>query len=376
MKLSSQQPNLHIIHGLTVGGAEVDLITKSIALVQRYEYDVTICCLMRRGEFASHAEAAGIRVVGPLMRHRYDVLAGRHLRRVLLAEPWPLVHTHLFAANFVGCAVAMTLPPSRRPLLVASEHAMAERWGRLPLLVDRLFQRYVALMLVPSQASAASYVARGLQGQRLRVIPNAIDVRRFKNVNRAAARFQIRQQLSVPQDAYLIGTVCRLEVVKGLPILLKAVESLPAYLVIAGEGPQRSYLASIVRAHGLGDRVQLLGSRSDVPELLAAVDLFVLPSYSESFGIAVAEALLAKTPVVATNVGGIPEVTDGGKYARLVAPGDVDALTEGIRWMMDHLEQAQAQACQGHTFVSDVMSLEAVATKQHAIYQQLLSQEL
>ena len=376
MKLSSQQRILHIIHGLTVGGAEVDLVTKSIALAQRYEYDVTICCLMRRGEFASRAEAAGIRVIGPLMRHRYDVLAGRHLRRVLLAEPWSLVHTHLFAANLIGCAVAMTLPSSRRPLLVASEHAMAERWGRLPLLVDRLLQRYVALMLVPSQASVASYVARGLQGQRLRVIPNAVDVRRFKNVNRAAARFQIRQQLSVPQDAYLIGTVCRLEVVKGLPILLKAVESLPAYLVIAGEGPQRAYLASIIRAHGLGDRVQLLGSRSDVPELLAAVDLFVLPSYSESFGIAVAEALLAKTPVVATDVGGIPEVTDSGKYARLVAPGDVDALTEGIRWMMDHLEQAQAQACQGQAFVSGVMSLEAVATKQHAIYQQLLSQEL
>ena len=375
MKPSSQRRILHIIHGLTVGGAEVDLVTKSIALAQRYEYDVTICCLMRRGEFAATAEAAGIRVVGPLMRHRYDVLAGPHLRRVLLAEPWSLVHTHLFAANFVGCAVAMTLPSSRRPLLVASEHAMAERWGRLPLLVDRLLERYIALMLVPSQASAASYVARGLYGQQLQVIPNAIDVRRFRDVNHAAARLQIRQQLRVPQDAYLIGTVCRLEAVKGLPILLKAVESLPAYLIIVGEGPQRSHLASIIHTYGLGDRVQLLGSRSDVPELLAAVDLFVLPSYSESFGIAVAEALLAKTPVVATNVGGIPEVTHDAEYARLVPPGDIDALTGAIRWMMEHLEQAQAQACQGHTFVSDVMSLEAVAAKQHAIYQQLLSQE-
>ena len=371
MKPSPDRRVLHIIHGLTVGGAEMDLVNKSIALVRRYGYHITICCLMRVGELAPRAKAAGVGVVGPLMRHRYDALAGRQLRRLLLAEPWSLVHTHLFAANLVAGATLMTLPSIRRPPFIAAEHAMAERWGRWTF-VYRWLQRSAALILVPSQASAASYVAHGIGEDRIKVVPNGIDVQRFGQVDRASVRIQIRRRLHIPPDAHLVGTVCRLEAVKGLPILLEAVERMPVHLVIAGEGPERAHLASIIQAKQLKGRVQLLGSRPDVPEMLAALDLFVLPSCSESFGIAVAESLAMGTPVVATGVGGIPEVTGGGRYARLVPPGDSRALAEAIQWMIDHPQGAQIQARQGRAFVYQSFSLEVVAAQQHAIYQELL----
>jgi glycosyltransferase involved in cell wall biosynthesis len=372
MKPSHDRHVLHIIHGLTVGGAEMDLVNKSIALVRRYGYHITICCLMRAGELAPRAQAAGVGVIGPLMRHRYDALAGRQLRRLLLAEPWSLVHTHLFAANLVAGAALMTLPPTRRPPFIAAEHAMAERWGRWTL-VYRWLQRSAALILVPSQASAASYVAHGIGEDRIKVVPNGIDVQGFDQVDRASARIRVRRRLHIPPDAHLVGTVCRLQAVKGLPILLKAVERMPVHLVIAGDGPERAYLASLIQARRLGDRVQLLGSCLEVPELLAALDVFALPSTSESFGIAVAESLLVGTPVVATDVGGIPEVTGGGRYARLVSPGDPTALAQGIQWMIDHPEQAQAQARQGRAFVHRAFSLEVVVEQQHATYDRLLA---
>lgn len=373
MKPSPDRRVLHIIHGLTVGGAEMDLVNKSIALVRRYGYHITICCLMRAGELAPRAKAAGVGVIGPLMRHRYDALAGRQLRRLLLAEPWSLVHAHLFAANLVAGATLMTLPPIRRPPFVLAEHAMAERWGRWTLCVYRWLQRSAALVLVPSQASAASYVAHGIGADRIKVVPNGIDVHGFDQVDRARARIRLRQQWHIPPDVCLVGTVCRLEAVKGLPILLEAVEKLPVHLVIAGDGPERACLTSIIQARQLDDRVRLLGSCLEVPELLAALDVFALPSYSESFGIAIAESLLTGTPVVATDVGGIPEVIGRGGYARLVPPGDPSALAEAIQWMIDHPGEAQAQARQGRAFVHRKFSLEVVVEQQHAIYQQLLA---
>ncbi len=371
--MNLRQPLLHLIHGLTVGGAEVDLITKSVALVQQYGYDITVCCLMRRGELAARAESAGVSVIGPLMRHRYDVSAYWQLRQMFLSRSWPLVHTHLFASNLIGCAAVATLPPAQRPRLIASEHAMAQRWGRLSLLADRhIIQRHAAIITVPSQAAAASYAARGIRPQSLHVMPNAIDTHRFEQLDHAAARAQVRQELNVPPVAFLIGTVCRLQAVKGLPVLLKAIQSLPAYLIIAGDGPEREHLASIIRAQALHERVKLLGRRSDVPQLLAAMDAFVLPSYSESFGIAVAEALLMETPVVATSVGGVPEITRNEQYAHLVPPGNVQALTNAIQWVMDHPEPAKRQAQFGREFIQSTMSVEAVASQQHAMYQQVL----
>jgi glycosyltransferase involved in cell wall biosynthesis len=370
-KLAHDRRVLHVIHGLTVGGAEVDLIDKSVELIRRYGYDITICCLMRRGELASRAEAAGIRVVGPLMRHRYDLFAAGPLRRILLAESWSLVHAHLFAANLVVGATLMTIPFFRRPPFIVAEHAMAERWGRWTFFMYRWLQRQAGLILVPSQASAASYLARGVGEDRLEVVSNAIDVHRFEPVDRVHTRIRIRQQLDIPGESYLVGTICRLEKVKDLSSLIDAVGELPAHLVIAGDGPERARLNSIVQAKQIEGRVQLLGSRHDVPDLLAALDVFVLPSSSESFGIAVAESLLMETPVVATDVGGISEVTDGGRCARLVPPGDPRVLAEAIQWVMDHPEGAQAQAREGRAFVCRTFSLEVVADRQHAIYEQL-----
>jgi len=374
MEPSSGLDILHVIHGLTLGGAEVDAVQKAIALVERYGYDVTVCCLMRRGALASRAEAAGIRVVGPLMRHRYDVLAARPLRRLLRGEAWSVVHTHLLAANFVTAAVWLTLPLAQRPLLLFAEHAMAERWPRTAWWLYRWMQRRVAAILVPTQVAASSYAARGIARETLIVLPNGLDVARFEEADRAQARRAIRRSLRVPDDAYVVGTVARLQKVKGLAGLVSAVADLPVHLIVIGDGPERAALAGQVEALGLKDRVYLVGARTDIPHLLAAFDLFVLPSLSESFGISVAEALLADTPVIATEVGGVPEITAGGKHAFLVPPGDTLALERAIRWAIDHGEEARAKARAGHAFIARNYALDTVVEEQHALYRRVLEQ--
>lgn len=356
---------LHIVHGLTVGGAEVDLLRKSIALVQDYGYTITICCLMRRGELADRAERADIRVLGPLMHHRYDVLAGSALRNLLLSQPWSLVHTHIFAANLVGGTVLATLHPKQRPPLVVSEHAMAERWSWFVPLYYRCLQYLATTILIPSRSAAEGYIERGLRKQHIQVMPNAIDVDRFEQTDASS----LREEIEVPQEAYVIGTVCRLEKVKGISLLVRAIQDLPVFLIIVGDGPESANLSTLVSELGLSERVRLLGARFDVPDLLTAFDLFVLPSYSESFGIVVAEALLTGTPVVATRTGGIPEVTNEGQHAYLVPPGEEEALARAITWMMEHPAEAQKQGLKGRGFVRKTFSLEVVVEKQHVMYQ-------
>lgn len=382
---------LHVIPGLTIGGAEVDLIDKTTTLSREYGYCSTICCLRRRGDLASRAEQAGVKVLGPLMRSRYDVRGLARLRQLILSHPWSLVHTHLFVANLFGCLTSLTVPKVNRPPLIAAEHALAERWfspdskttfsgqpiaepqGRIALIADRwLIQHCTSLIVVPSRACAKSYIDRGIQPEKLKVISNAIDINRFEKVDRPASRHRVRKNLGIPPDAYVLGTVSRLEPFKGLPVLIRAMVDLPDYLLVAGDGPQRPFLAEQIHSRGLTDRVKLLGIRSDVPELLTAFDLFVLPSYADSFGIAVAEALLMKVPVVATDVGGIPEVTNGAECACLVAPGDTAALVKAILWMKDHPQEAQELARRGHRFIRKKMSLSTVTGNLHATYKQVI----
>lgn len=366
-------PNiLHIIHGLTVGGAEVDLLHKSIALVQDYDYTITICCLMRRGELADRAEKAGIRVRGPLMHHRYDVLASSTLRQLLRLQPWSLVHTHIFAANLVGGTVLATLRSKQRPPLIASEHAMVERWGWFVPLYYRWLQLLAVAILVPSQSAADGYIKRGVREQHIRVMPNALDMARFERVDADRTFRRLRSQLGIPQEAYVIGTVCRLEKIKGIQLLIKAIQKLPVYLIIVGDGPERASLSALASELEISETIRFLGTRSDVPDLLNTFDLFVLPSYSESFGIVVAEALLTATPVVATRTGGIPDVTGEGQYAYLIPPGDEESLTSAISWMMEHPEEARKQALDGKRFVCHTFSLDVVVEKQHAMYQRCM----
>jgi glycosyltransferase involved in cell wall biosynthesis len=376
MQQDRKQQILHIIHGLTIGGAEVDLINKSMALARDYGYQITICCLMRRGPLAQQAEAQGIKVIGPLMRHRYDITTIWKLRRLILSQPLALIHTHLFSGNFVGFMVLQTIRSSQRPAWLAAEHAMADRWRVIHILVDRLIQRQAKWILVPSQASAESYVSRGLRPNCLRVISNSIDTGRFFRVNKISARSHFRREIGLSDEEYLIGTVCRLEPVKALPVLIEAIKSLPVRLVIVGDGSERRPLAALIEEKGLTERVWLLGHRQDIPQILAALDLFVLSSSSESFGIAVAEALLMKVPVITTNVGGVPEVICGQSHGQLVPPGNTEALTEAIQWAIDHPQQASSKAVEGCEYVRRTMSIEAVAEIQHEIYQEAFSQRM
>lgn len=361
---------LHVIHGLTVGGAEIDLVRKAAWMTEHGECEVTICCLMRRGELAPDAEAAGVRVVGPLMRHRYDVTAAGRLREVFRSRDWSIVHAHVFAGNLVAWLVRAWDRDARRVPLVVSEHADASRWNAGIRFLQGRILRHAAVFQVPSEATRQSYTARGLPAERIRVMPNAIDIAPPAEP-RDAVRRRMRRELGLADGTFAVGAVGRLQPIKGLEHLIDAVAGTDATLLLAGDGPTRAALEARAKERGVADRVRFLGTRSDVAALLVACDAFALHSYSESFAISVAEALRMEVPVVATNVGAIPEVTGDGRFARLVPPGDSGALAEAIRWTASHRDEAAAMARDGGAFVAERWSTPAVAAAQLRVYDEL-----
>jgi glycosyltransferase involved in cell wall biosynthesis len=235
------------------------------------------------------------------------------------------------------------------------------------LWLDQQMAR-TASILVPTAATRASYMARGVPAESLHVLPDSIDVGRFEQLDRRAARSHIRHELGLGEFETVIGTICRLEPVKNLPVLIEAVAGLPARLVIVGEGSERARLAGLIAAKGLAGQVLLTGRRGDVPELLAAFDLFVLASHSETFGIVVAEALLMGTPVVATSVGGIPDITGEGAYAQLVPPGDPQALAEALRAVIEQPGLLRVKAQAGQAYVRNAFAVGVVAQALHGVY--------
>jgi glycosyltransferase involved in cell wall biosynthesis len=139
----------------------------------------------------------------------------------------------------------------------------------------------------------------------------------------------------VPTSAFVVGVAGRLAAEKGISVLLESMKEVlakvpRAWLVIAGDGPERAALEC--RAHDLriDHRVDFLGMRADLPRIMAALDVFVLPSLYEGFGLVVLEAMAVGVPVIATCVGGVPEVVEDGVTGVLVPPGDPSKLAEAI----------------------------------------------
>jgi glycosyltransferase involved in cell wall biosynthesis len=239
-----------------------------------------------------------------------------------------VVHTHSWGTLCEGY-VASRL--AGVPVLIHGEHGTLET-RRLNRLVQRWVWRRVNQVLAVSSLLARRMAATiGFPVDRIRIIRNGVDLERFGGIDRSEAR----RLLGLDPAALLVGTVGRLVPVKDHATLLHAVAHLASRglccdVVIAGEGPLRNATAALAGQLGLGSRVQLLGHRPDVERVLAALDLFVLPSRSEGLSNTILEAMASRLPVVATRVGGAEELVDDGATGLLVPPAEPAALADAL----------------------------------------------
>ncbi len=210
----------------------------------------------------------------------------------------------------------------------------------------------------------------GRAGQRTDVIPSGVDTDRFRpSADRIAAKARLGLDVGRP----LIGTVGRLEPRKGTATLIAALATLraggrDASLVVVGDGPLRSELVATAARLGLASHVQMLGDRADIEDILAAVDVFVLPSRTEGMSNALLEAMAMALPVVATAVGGTPEVIAEGESGLLVPPDDPSAMAAATARLLDDRPSAARLGAAARQAVEERFGARSMVRRLEAVY--------
>jgi glycosyltransferase involved in cell wall biosynthesis len=277
----------------------------------------------------------------------------------------------MFRAETIGTRAAIALGEigQRRPYVVSTVHS-----SRVRSEADRQHLRdltpHMDQLIAVSQAIEHKLVDEERVHAPVRLIYNGVDLSRYDHQEPCCT---LPEEYGMEPGSKLVGVVARLEPEKGHPTLLEAwpqvLKNVPdAYLLIVGEGSRRDALEAMARDLRIAHRVVFTGRRDDVPAVTAALDVAVLPSYREAQGLSILEAMALSRPVVASNVGGIPEMITDGLTGLLVPPHDADALAGAIsRLLVDH-PYADTIGRAGHDMVHDRFCIELMVGAVQTIY--------
>lgn len=354
------------------GGAEKALVDLALRL-DRARFNVTVAATRATGNYQPLLDAAGVRTLVVERDSRWESHKMLGLVRFMRRKPVHILHTHLFGANTWGRALGKL---AGVPVIVAHEH-----WSSKPkreVWVDRLLYRLSDRILVPSEASKQLVMRmEGIPARYLDVAYNGVDVAQFSP---GAESGSARQELGLAPEDYVIGTVGRLSADKGgQDDLLWAANELRkshpnARLLIIGDGPLRPELEEYASELGMLDTLSAIftGTRNDIARLLDAMDVFVLPSHKEALPIAVLEAMSMCLPVVATRVGGVPEVVRDGSTGLLVAPGDRVALRDALARLASDPGLAHRLGASGHARVRAHFTVDKMVRHVEDLYEKLM----
>jgi glycosyltransferase involved in cell wall biosynthesis len=372
-----------IISSTEIGGAE-RIAADLLKGLDPGRFEIAVACA-GRGPMLDEFHASASHVSQVDLSNVFDIGSVRRLRSVIAAARPDIVHTHLWNADVIGGAAARL---ARVPVVVSTVYgayhlligvtgftalrrSALSRTYRLPY---RLFDRVVAL---------SEYVRRDLverpgirvDSRVVDVIHAGIDESRLAGVESTVARSDVDRGRRAPQ----IVNVANFFPIKGQEWLIRALPrvlaSCPnARCVLVGDGPDRPAVERLAADLGLGDRVEFAGTVRDPSTLVRDSDVFVLPSLSEALSIAILEASALGVPVVASRVGGIPEVIEDGLTGLLVPPKEPAALAGAIVKVLSNREEARTLAAAAKARVREHFSSALTAARYDALYQRLIEE--
>lgn len=362
-----------LITGLNIGGAEVQLVSVAKRLKSLGWSPSVISMLPAEGELADELKSSDIGVSSLNMAKGLPDPRAifRLVTRLRRARP-AVLHSHMLHANLLARAAIFLWPG---PKLICTIHSV-NSGSRSIQLAYRATDPLPDLITAVSHAAGSGFVRNGAaSASKMRVVPNGVDLTRFRPDRRD--RRLMRHSLGV-DGQFVWLAVGRFDPPKDYPNMLRAfsqVRRSHIELLIAGQGPLRAEAESLIRDLGIGDRVRLLGLRSDIPQLMNAADAYVMSSQWEGLPIVLLEAAATGLPIVATGVGGNDEVIVNNQTGILVPAQKPCALAEGMQQMMDMDEPKRLEMGRfAREHVTTNFSLDRVVAQWEAIYWDLLLQ--
>jgi glycosyltransferase involved in cell wall biosynthesis len=367
---------LQLTSSLGFYGAEQMIMTLSNAL-DRESFDVKLACLEKKRAsstaIVSVARAAGIDAIALPCRGWIDWGAIQGLKSLIKDEKIELLHCHEAKSRLYGAVVSrMTGIP-----LVATHHLWTGQSLRTRMVesIDAAVLHGCDKVIAVSNSVAESMRRVGVAKRRIEVIPNGIDLSNFRDKDESR-NDEVRASLRIPPGVPVVGAVGRLDTQKGHERLIEAARRIAdagqdAFYVILGEGVERPRLESLVRELGLSNRVSLPGYKSDVRPYLAMMDVFVMPSRREGTPMALLEAMAMERPVVATAVGGVPDVLRDGVDG-IMLPENGDGLSDALLTLLRDPALARQMARTGRRRIESEFSSLRMAGRYEDLYRRCL----
>lgn len=362
---------MFLIWALDVGGSE-RLLVKLVQQIPKDRYDITVVCLFWKGVWADELETKGIKVVSMGKRKGFDPWILPRLISLMRREKPDLVNTHLWTADLWG-RLSAVLAGVKHIVVTEQNVDVWKRWYNK--IIDRVLFRWTDYVICVSDGVVGFYHKElGVPHRKMRMIPNAIDITPFDRPECADFRLVLGRG-----GEYIFTCAARLHAQKAHEVLFESVELLCLKGVtgfrvnLVGDGERRRELEGLVRAKKLEDRIAFLGLRQDIPAILSQSDAFVLSSDYEGMPLAILEAMAARLPVVATAVGGVPQLVMDGETGYLVPPRQPQALADAMAALLRDKECGRKMGLAGRKIIEERYLISAITEQTLALFEQCFS---
>lgn len=372
---TAQRPTIcHVIHALGVGGAEV--LVRQMIQQMSADFRCVVAVLDDIGAIGTQLQSAGIHVEHLRRQPGIDLKCAERLRAFADSQRADILHAHQ-CTPFFQAMLSRGLS-GRRPV-VFTEHGrhFPDRPSRRRMIVNRLLlQRQDRIVACGEAVRQALITNEGLPAGRVEVIYNGADTSAFSQPT-DDARERIRRDLGYSANDFVVIQVARLHQLKDHQTALRTIERVrseipQARLLFVGDGDQRQALQQTIDERQLSANVTLLGTRSDIADLLAAADVFLLTSISEGIPLTVIEAMAARLPVVATSVGGLPEMVQHGETGFLAGSGDDQCLATHLTTLAQQSSLRTQMGDRAAVVACSRFSLESMLNSYQNVYTEVL----
>jgi L-malate glycosyltransferase len=366
--------------GFYTGGTERQVI-ELIKGLDRDRFEVNVGAFRPGGQMEFHLTCENIQVNYFPIESMYSTNSLRQLgrlRRFLIRNRIDVMHTFSLMGNTFGTLGGLL---ARVPIIISSRRDMGVMIPRFYGPLQTSLSRQVDQIVTNADAIKRKMVEKErIDPDKIKVIYNGVDINRF-SIDRSIGA-EVRRELGISDRAPVIGIIAEIKPVKGHIYLLKAVRRLinsvpDLRLLIIGDSidpATRVDIEASARELGLKDQAIFLGRTQEIPRLLAAMDISVLPSLSEGVSNTILESMVAGVPVVATNVGGSPEIVLDGKTGLIVPPADSEALADAILRLLDSPELASRLVANARSMVLSRFSNETMVETYEDLYLKLFEE--
>lgn len=365
---------LFIVPTLMPGGTEKQISLLARGLAANKKYYTEIVSLYKKGRIESEFSETNIKVSCIGMKNIYDLFGALRLIGFIKRGKFDIVHNFLFDANFWGGIAGFF---SGKKIIVSSRRDIDVWKRRKHIILERIGNLFSKKVIVNAHA-IKDFVIRQerLNPDKIEVIYNGIEIDKFSNDKDKA--YYKKEILGFQENVRIVTMIGTLSVKKSQTDFLKAAQKVlqihnsNVKFLIVGAGPLEVYLKQLTYNLGIADYVFFSGFRDDISSILAATDIFVLPSLFEGLPNVILEAMASGLPVVATDVGGIPEVVENGKSGILIKPKDYPGLADTILDLLEKEDLRITMGRRGREIVEEKFNFERMLRDYDNLYLGLL----